>query len=265
MWVIWSSLTLCSLFGPFLPLREVNPRKTKPNCSDSFTNISSKPCLLLEVRYQNYNRLNLETSTWTSAVSSYSSPPASRNLFDLQSPAAAVLFFSSAPVFVPLPVFIKLVKFLPQLCQPRIMLCCAHHNALQLPGNQVWRWHAKRQRTPSDGGEPTNPSRRGGWGGQTVEGWNWGVDGANFPNFSSLCSRCVGKGKPTGPFKASTKPQWPWKIPRWEETSCRPPLPTVEVSSAVFQRFSQSDSSKQLCHGWYFRKRDTTFSFLQIK
>lgn len=100
-------------------------------------------------------------STWKSAVRNYSSPLASENLFDLQSLAAAVLFFSFAPVFVPLPVFIKLVKFLLQLCQPRIMLRCAHHNALQLPGNQVWRWHAKRQRTPSDGGERT--SHCGGW------------------------------------------------------------------------------------------------------
>lgn len=59
------------------------------------------------------------------------------------------LFFFTL-LFVSLPVFIKLVKFLLQLCQPCIMLCGSHHCALQLPGNWVWLRHVKRQRTPSD-------------------------------------------------------------------------------------------------------------------
>lgn len=59
--------------------------------------------LLLEVEHQNYNPLNLEIQlcscphlwkTWKSSASNYSSPLASENLFDLQSLAAAVLFFS---------------------------------------------------------------------------------------------------------------------------------------------------------------------------
>lgn len=46
-------------------------------------------------------------------------------------------------LFVSLPVFIKLVKFPLQHCQPCIVLCCAHHSALQLPGNWVWRRYVK--------------------------------------------------------------------------------------------------------------------------
>lgn len=70
-----------------------------------------------------------------------------------------------------------------------------------------------------------------------VGGWNWEVVWANFPNFSSARPWCAGKEQATSESKASVKRQWPWKSPWWEETSCRPPLPTVEVSSTVFQRF----------------------------
>lgn len=58
--------------------------------------------------------------------------------------------FSSFFLFVSLPVFIKLVKFLLQCCQACIILCSSHHCALQLPGNCVWRRHAERQRAPSE-------------------------------------------------------------------------------------------------------------------
>lgn len=61
--------------------------------------------------------------------------------------------FSLLLLFVSLPVFIKLVKFLLQCCQACIILCSSYHCALQLPGNWVWRRHAKRQRTP-----PESPS-----------------------------------------------------------------------------------------------------------
>lgn len=60
------------------------------------------------------------------------------------------LFSPLCLLFVSLPVFIKLVKFPLQLCQPCIMLRCSHPHALQLPGNRVWRRRVPRQRTPSD-------------------------------------------------------------------------------------------------------------------
>lgn len=86
--------------------------------------------------------------TWKASVSRCAALPLSPRSFDPQPLPASVSFFS--PLFVSPPVFIKLVKFPLQLCQPCIMLCCSHHRALQLPGNWVWRRHVKRQRTPTD-------------------------------------------------------------------------------------------------------------------
>lgn len=59
-------------------------------------------------------------------------------------------FFLLRLVFVSLPVFIKLVKFLLQCCQACIIVCSSHRCALQLPGNWVWRRHVKRQKAPSE-------------------------------------------------------------------------------------------------------------------
>ncbi len=86
--------------------------------------------------------------SWKPSVSRCAALSLCPRSFDLQSSSASVSFFSL--LFVPLPVFIKLVKFPLQLCQPCIMLCCSHHGALQLPGNWRWRSRVKRQRTPSD-------------------------------------------------------------------------------------------------------------------
>lgn len=86
--------------------------------------------------------------TWKPPVSRCAAAPLIRLTYRRWQPL--FYFFFPPPVFVSLPVFIKLVKFLLQRCQPCIMLRCSHHGALQLPGNQVWRRHVKRQRTPSD-------------------------------------------------------------------------------------------------------------------
>lgn len=58
-------------------------------------------------------------------------------------PLASRLFI----LFVSLPVFIKLVKFLLQCCQACIILCSSHHCALQLPGNCVWRRRVEAKST----------------------------------------------------------------------------------------------------------------------
>lgn len=70
------------------------------------------------------------------SLESYESRCGSFSLSSIIWPADAAGFcclFSL--LFVSLPVFIKLVKSLLQLCQPRIMLRCSHLRALQLPGN----------------------------------------------------------------------------------------------------------------------------------
>lgn len=87
--------------------------------------------------------------TWKPSASRCAALLLSPHSSDLQSSPPLFYFFLTPPfLFVSLPVFIKLVKFLPELCQPCIMLCCSHHRALQLPGN--CRRDVKRQRTPSD-------------------------------------------------------------------------------------------------------------------
>lgn len=160
-----------------------------------FTNRPSKPCLLLEVDHQNYNPLNLESQLCCcpalvedleiSGGQPLLSPRLRKFVWPTVTGSRRSIFFPVLQPLFPLPVFIKLVKFLLQLCQPCIMLGCAHHNALQLPGNQVWRWHAEeaantfRRRGnehPAVAGEAYGKSR----------GWNWGAGWANFANFSSV-------------------------------------------------------------------------------